>query len=90
MKHLRLNKIPVTSLIHVLTQLYEEGADFIAIEGEPREDSDNDVIKVTVRPEYYDGQSETKETDPEYLLTEVKPPEEDINPISDEDINDLI
>jgi hypothetical protein len=90
---LKLNKVPISSLIRILSSLYEEGADFIDIEGEKQEGEKNDVIKVTVRPEYYtteNSESEQHETDPEYLLTEVKPPEEDINPISDDDINDLI
>ena len=95
MKHLKLNKIPVTSLIHVLTKLYEEGADFIDIEGEPQEGKENDIIKVTVRPEYYidaKGHTESDEDDPEYLFTEqpYEAPDEELNPLSDEDINDLI
>jgi hypothetical protein len=95
--HLRLYKVPLSSLIHILSSLYEEGVDYIDIEGQEQEGEENDVIKVTARPEYYinnDGVSEESETDPEYLLTEVKSTEsdfEDINPIEDDfDINDLI
>ena len=91
-KPIKLNKVPIANLIQVLTHLYEEGADFIDIAGEEVPGDDNDIIQVTVRPEYYNTDaSDAKETDPEYLVTEVKPPkEEDINPISEDDINDLI
>jgi len=92
-KPIKLNKVPIANLIQVLTHLYEEGADFIDIAGEEVPGNDNDIIQVTVRPEYYtteNSESEQHETDPEYLLTEVKLPEEDINPISEDDINDLI
>ena len=88
---IKLTKIPIASFIKVLQHLYEEGADYIDLQGEKTDGEDNDVIKVTVRPEYYVGDSEEEdnETDPEYLFTEIEP-EEDINPISDDDINDLI
>jgi|32_taG_2_1085360.scaffolds.fasta_scaffold03173_5 hypothetical protein len=89
-KPITLNKIPVANLIQVLTHLYEEGADFIDIHGEPVEGKENDILKVTVRPEYYNTEEEQSETDPEYLVTEVKPPADDINPISEDDIDDLI
>lgn len=90
-KPIKLNKVPIANLIQVLTHLYEEGADFIDIAGEETPGEQNDIIKVTVRPEYYNTEDEEQsETDPEYLVTEVKPPQEDINPISDDDINDLI
>jgi len=94
-KQLRLNKVSVSSLIQVLSQLFEDGADFIDIEGEPQEGKENDIIKVTVRPEYYidaKGHTESDEDDPEYLFTEqpYEAPDEELNLLSDEDINDLI
>ena len=94
-KKLKLNKVPVSSLIQILNHLFEDGADYIDIEGEPQPGKENDVIKVTVRPEYYvdvNGKSGQKEDDPEYLFTEspYEEPKEEINPLSDEDINDLI
>lgn len=94
---IKLNKIPIASLINVLQHLYEEGADYIDLQGEHTPGDANDVIKVTVRPEYYVGEpdgdddSEQDKTDPEYLFTEIEEePKEDINPISDDEINDLI
>ena len=50
---IKLNKIPIASLINVLQHLYEEGADYIDLQGEHTPGDANDVIKVTVRPEYY-------------------------------------
>ncbi len=96
-KNLKLNKVHISSMITILTQLFEEGADYIDIEGEDNGSEESDVIKVTVRPEYYvgesdgDDESEQDKTDPEYLFTEIEEePKEDINPISDDEINDLI
>ena len=88
----KLRKVSVIGLIDMLKRIYDDGADFIDIEGEPT-DSDQDMIKITVKPEYYIDQ-ETEEnkmydTDPEYIVTE-QDYEENLPPISDEDINDLI
>ena len=83
-KPIKLNKVPLASLIQALTHLYEEGADFIDIAGESTPESDNDVIKVTVRPEYYSDDDDYDDDE------EIEPNKEDINPISDDDINDLI
>jgi hypothetical protein len=88
----KLRKVNILALIDMLKRIYDDGADFIDIEGEPT-DSDQDMIKITVKPEYY-GNEETEEnkiydTDPEYMVTE-QDYEETLPPISDEDINDLI
>ena len=70
-KNLKLNKVHISSMIAILTQLFEEGADYIDIEGEDNGSEESDVIKVIVKPEYYTN-------------------EEEINPLSEDDINDLI
>jgi hypothetical protein len=89
-----LNKIPILSFIHVLQHIYEEGAYFIDIDGEHKSGKENDIIKITVRPEYYvsdHNELKQEKTHPEYLLTELKLNEQGINPIyNDDDINDLI
>lgn len=94
-KPLKLIKVPVTQLMQILHQLYEDGADFIDIEGQHRPNGSNDVIKVIVRPEYYetDADDDSQErTDSEFLVTKelYEPPSDEINPLSEEDINDLI
>ncbi len=91
-KFTKLRKVSVMSLMDLLKRIFDEGADFIDIEGEPT-DGEEDMIKISVRPEYYvdnneEGQ-ESNQSDPEYLITE-QDYEDDLPPISDEDINDLI
>lgn len=88
----KLRKVSVIALMDMLRRIYDDGADFIDIEGEPT-DANEDMIKITVKPEYYIDQ-DTEEnkmynTDPEYMVTE-QDYEEEPPPISDEDINDLI
>ena len=78
-----LRKIPLEGLIEILTNLFEEGADFIDISGEQdnREEGPVDVIKITVRPEYMSDDSEV----------EIEVDIEDRRPsLSEEDLNDLI
>jgi hypothetical protein len=78
-----LRKIPLEGLIQILTNLFEEGADFIDISGQQddREDGPVDVIKITVKPEYMSDDSE--------LEIEVDI-EGDKPSLSEDDINDLI
>ena len=89
---IKLRKISIISLIDMLKKIYDDGADFIDIEGKPT-DGQEDMIKISVKPEYYTdeetGENRIYDTDPEYMVTE-QDYEEELPPISDEDINDLI
>jgi hypothetical protein len=78
-----LRKIPLEGLIQILTNLFEEGADFIDISGEQdnREDGPVDVIKITVKPEYM---SDDSEVEIEVDIEDQKPS------LSEDDLNDLI
>ena len=78
-----LRKIPLEGLIQILTNLFEEGADFIDISGQQddREDGPVDVIKITVKPEYM---SDENEVEIEVDMEGDKPS------LSEDDINDLI
>ena len=78
-----LRKIPLEGLIQILTNLFEEGADFIDISGvqDDREDGPVDVIKITVKPEYM---SDENELEIEVDIEGDKPS------LSEDDINDLI
>ena len=78
-----LRKIPLEGLIAILTNLFEEGADFIDISGQQdeREEGSIDVIKITVKPEYM---SDDTEVEIEVDIEEDKPS------LSEDDINDLI
>ena len=83
-----MRKVSLISLIDLLKQIYDEGADYIDIEGE-QTDGEEDMLKITVRPEYF-TEIESNEDDPDYVVTEMGY-EEEINPIKeDDDINDLI
>jgi hypothetical protein len=82
-----LRKIPLEGLIQILTNLFEEGADFIDISGQQddREGGAIDVIKITVKPEYMSDDNELEiEVDMEGY-EEDKP-----NSLSEDDINELI
>jgi len=73
---MNLRKIPLESFIEILQELYEQGADYIDISEEDHINN-KDVIKITVRPEYFINDREQYETD-------------DVSSLSDDDINDLI
>ena len=79
-----LRKIPLEGLIQILTNLYEEGADFIDISGiqDNREEGSIDVIKITVKPEYMSDDND--------LQIEVDMEGEKPNSLSEDDINELI
>ena len=88
---MKLRKIPLESLINLLADLYDGGADYIDITADSTDDDDPDQMKITVKPEYM---SEDKDTlrKIEIDFTE-EDDEEDIDgsgSLSDEDINDLI
>lgn len=92
---LTLHKIPLDALIGILTDLYDNGADFIDISGENSEDSaqPRDVIKITIKPEYL---SDYNEEDVMELEQEIemdysgKDDDPSTTGLSEEDINDLI
>jgi hypothetical protein len=90
---MRLRKIPLESLINLLADLYDGGADYIDITADSTDNDDPDQMKITVKPEYI---SEDKDTlrKIEIDFSEVDDEEEEdideTNSLSDEDINDLI
>jgi len=79
-----LRKIPLEGLIQILTNLFEDGADYIDISGQQdnREEGPIDVIKITVKPEYMTDDSE--------MEIEVDMEGERPASLSEEDLNDLI
>ena len=90
-KSLKLNKIPITALMQILGELFEEGVDFIDIEGEGSgKEEGSDRIKVTVRPEYYSEEPEIfTKLEQEDKLDDDDGGESD-GKLSDDDINNLI
>jgi len=81
-----LRKIPLEGLIQILTNLFEEGADFIDISGQQddREGGAIDVIKITVKPEYMSDDNELE------IEVDMEGYEEDKPTLSEDDINELI
>lgn len=79
----KINKIPITALLQVLSQLFEEGVDYIDIENSSTDENKGDILKVTVRPEYYSEAPEI-EIEIEQQIRKTG------SSLSDEDINDLI
>jgi len=82
-------------MMQILAELFEEGVDFIDIEGEENEiKGESDRIKVTIKPEYYSKQPEIElelelEQDQEGI-SDFLPQIEISKKLTDEDINDLI
>jgi len=81
-----LRKIPLEGLIQILTNLFEDGADFIDISGQQddREGGAIDVIKITVKPEYMSDEDELE------IEVDMDGYEEDKPSLSEDDINELI
>ena len=75
-KELTLRKIDLDTLINVLVNLYDAGANYIDISGFNQEEQD--IIKITVRDEYLEELSEEEEG----VAINKK--------LSDEDLNQLI
>ena len=94
-----LHKIPLDTLIGILTDLYDNGADFIDISGENSKDRDQprDVIKITIKPEYLSDYNEEDVMELEQEIEMDYSGDEDGEEkdssktgLSEEDINDLI
>lgn len=77
-KEVKFRKISLQLLLDTLTHIWDSGADYVDIIGIQGEDQD--VINIVVKEEYM-SEEETDVYDEE---------EEDDQPLSDEDINNLI
>jgi hypothetical protein len=78
-KEIRFRKINLQLLLDALTNIWDSGADYVDIIGIQGEDQD--VINIVVKEEYM-SEEETDVYDEEE--------EDDDQPLSDEDINNLI
>lgn len=82
-KEFTLKKIELNTLIQVLVGLYNSGVDYVDISG--INNVEQDVIKVTVRDDYYQEPSD------DYEQYEEEEPTINTNTkLSDEDLNQLI
>jgi len=92
---MKLRKIPLESLINLLADLYDGGADYIDIIAEPTETNEPDQMKITVKPEYLSEDLDTmrrieidfEDEDEDDVIDNKK--STNIS-LSEEDINDLI
>lgn len=92
---MQLRKVPLEDLIKILTDLYEDGVNYIDISGEPSDDKENpkDLIKITIRPEYMvndeEDEEDEDEEDEDYYKSDKKK-NIDVDKLSENDINDLL
>jgi hypothetical protein len=92
---MRLRKIPLESLINLLADLYDGGADYIDITAESTETDDPDQMKITVKPEYMSEDLDTiRKIEIDFTEEDEDEDEKDVKgtniSLSNEDINDLI
>ena len=91
-----LRKIPLGPFIEILTDLYENGADFIDLLGEENNNGETprDSIKITVKPEYLSPDIDNDDEDVvDYGMDFLINNENDTNSsshLSKDDIEDLI
>jgi hypothetical protein len=94
---LKLRKIPLQPLIEILQDLYDNGADFIDLSGEQKDEngSSRDLIQITIKPEYMlhderndDDNDDDDEIELDYSDDDI--PDTKSRSLSDDDINDLI
>lgn len=92
---MRLRKIPLESLINLLADLYDGGADYIDITADSTDNDEPDQMKITVKPEYMSEDLDSVRKI-EIDFEEVDGDEDDNAKgstnisLSEEDINDLI
>ena len=94
---LKLRKIPLQALIEILQDLYDNGADYIDLSGEQKDENGSirDLIQITIKPEYMlhderndDDDDELEEIELDYSDDDT--PDNTSRSLSDDDINDLI
>ena len=94
---LKLRKIPLQALIEILQDLYDNGADYIDLSGEQKDENGSvkDLIQITIKPEYMlhderedDDDDELEEIELDYSDDDT--PDTTSRSLSDDDINDLI
>jgi hypothetical protein len=90
-----LRKIPLGPFLEILTDLFENGADFIDISGDVNNEGESprDSLKITVKPEYLspdlDEEEDVIDHGMDFLIhneTDTTPP----SSLSEDDIEDLI
>lgn len=94
-----IKKVPLDIMINILTDLYEKGVNFVDIVG--NDEDEITKMTITVLPEYVDENAELEELDDlegeyeedeDFLIRdyEYDEKEEDCQPLTDHDLNELI
>lgn len=91
---MNLRKIPLGPFIEILTDLFENGADFIDLSGNEDNGTEapRDTLKITVKPEYLSPDIEEEEEVVDHGMDFLIDNTGDLpkSPLSDDDIEDLI
>lgn len=77
-KEVKLLKVPINSLIEILTDLYNQGVDYVDIIG--IHNVEQDILGIRYNQNYL-----TPQSDDEIMSSDLF-----LNPLSDEDINQII
>ena len=94
-----LRKIPLGPFIEILTDLFDNGADFIDISGDVNDEGESprDSLKITVKPEYLSPDINNEEEEDlidlgmDFIIhNETGDDTTSSSPLSDDDIEDLI
>ena len=89
-----LRKIPLGPFIEILTDLFENGADFIDLAGDVNDEGEapRDSIKITVKPEYLSPDIDEEEDVIDHGMDFLIDNENDTptSLLSEDDIEDLI
>lgn len=93
-----LRKIPLEMFIQILQELFDGGADYVDISGDSSKEGEplRDSIKLTVKPEYLsdykEGDNDDVQMEQELEIDFFEEIDNDSStqPLSEEDINDLI
>ncbi len=94
-----IKKVPLDIMINILTDLYEKGVNFVDIVG--NDEDEITKMTITVQPDYVDENAELEELDDlgeeyeedeDFLIRdyEYDEEEEDCQPLTDHDLNELI
>jgi hypothetical protein len=95
---MNLRKIPLGPFIEILTDLFENGADFIDLSGNEDNGTEapRDTLKITVKPEYLSPDIDNDVEDEDVIdhgmdfLIDNTNDTSPSSPLSDDDIKDLI
>lgn len=90
---MKIRKVPLEPLIEILSDLFDNGADFIDITGSENSEGEElrDMITITIKPEYMIDKTDDDDAIEEIQMSYNSDFDDDDNKsLSDEDIDNLI